>query len=262
MAKHANAEIRCEQRDRTEAEGIDQDKMALIGSHWGAKWEQIYEILFPGAPIPYPCMSHSDIWDQVWALANRRLDVEFEEPPESSNGASSPTSRSLDEFSQSAVLMLVDAQLRLRLSSEVAPIEDNLRVHIVDIVRRCQSAVAASFLRSEEQPTGIELSTQVTIQGDGPEQHITRAPIVDNTNEATTIASVFYEEPPFVTYGDIGLESSHDSTLSFQAQTNDSDYESRTSSCRCHCHLGIGSSQKLSGNKVLSVRSSNMLKST
>ena len=55
MASHANAEERCEQREPQALEGVDQDKMRLITDTWGVSWEGIYEILFPGAPIPSPC---------------------------------------------------------------------------------------------------------------------------------------------------------------------------------------------------------------
>lgn len=55
MALHANAEKRCERKEPQALEGVDQDKMRLITETWGVSWEQIYDILFPGAPIPSPC---------------------------------------------------------------------------------------------------------------------------------------------------------------------------------------------------------------
>ena len=55
MAVHANSEERCEQRDPQAQEGIDQDKMRMITDTWGISWEGIYEILFPGEPVPSPC---------------------------------------------------------------------------------------------------------------------------------------------------------------------------------------------------------------
>ena len=55
MALHANAEERCEQREPRAIEGVDQDKMRMITETWGISWEGIYEILFPGAPVPNPC---------------------------------------------------------------------------------------------------------------------------------------------------------------------------------------------------------------
>lgn len=55
MALHANAEERCERRDPQMLDGVDQDKMRMITETWGVSWEGIYEILFPGAPVPSPC---------------------------------------------------------------------------------------------------------------------------------------------------------------------------------------------------------------
>lgn len=55
MVSHANTEERCEQREHGAPDGVDQDKMRLITESWGVSWEGIYEILFPGAPVPSPC---------------------------------------------------------------------------------------------------------------------------------------------------------------------------------------------------------------
>ena len=54
LSVHSAEKERCLKRDRQQ-EGIDQYKMDLIESHWGATWEKIYEIIFPGAPMPTPC---------------------------------------------------------------------------------------------------------------------------------------------------------------------------------------------------------------
>lgn len=53
MQSHANQNVRCEEREPLR-EGIDPRKMRLISSSWGVSWDKIYEILFPGAPIPSP----------------------------------------------------------------------------------------------------------------------------------------------------------------------------------------------------------------
>ncbi len=54
MTNHANEDVRCETRD-PQPEGINHTKMAWITNRWGATWESIYGILFPGAPVPDPC---------------------------------------------------------------------------------------------------------------------------------------------------------------------------------------------------------------
>ena len=58
MTLHANAQDRCEQGDPQTLEGVDNDKMRMITDTRGITWEGIYEILFPGAPIPSPCSSY------------------------------------------------------------------------------------------------------------------------------------------------------------------------------------------------------------
>ena len=57
MSLHLNAEERCRQQEPQIVEGVDEEKMRLITETWGVSWEGIYEILFPGAPIPSPCES-------------------------------------------------------------------------------------------------------------------------------------------------------------------------------------------------------------
>ena len=54
MGEHANVEPRCDRRIG-QPEGVDQEKLDHIFSTRGPTWEKIYEILFPGAPIPSPC---------------------------------------------------------------------------------------------------------------------------------------------------------------------------------------------------------------
>ena len=55
MSRHVNADLRCEASPTQLEEGISQEKMLLINSKWGATWEEIFEVLFPGAPVPSPC---------------------------------------------------------------------------------------------------------------------------------------------------------------------------------------------------------------
>ena len=55
MALHANAEQRCERSELQVQEGVDQDKMRMITETRGISWDGIFEILFPGAPVPSPC---------------------------------------------------------------------------------------------------------------------------------------------------------------------------------------------------------------
>lgn len=65
MTLHANAEERCERKEPQIQEGVDQEKMRMITETWGVSWEGIYEILFPGAPIPSACKCNHD---RLWIL--------------------------------------------------------------------------------------------------------------------------------------------------------------------------------------------------
>ena len=53
--RHVNADPRCEARPPQIEDGISEEKMLLINSKRGATWEDVFGILFPGAPIPSPC---------------------------------------------------------------------------------------------------------------------------------------------------------------------------------------------------------------
>ena len=55
MSLHLNMEERCKQEEPQIIEGVDEEKMRLITETWGVSWEGIYEVLFPGAPVPSPC---------------------------------------------------------------------------------------------------------------------------------------------------------------------------------------------------------------
>ena len=54
LVSHTNEENQCAQRLPC-PEGVDQSKMDQILGRWGATWEGIYEIIFPGARVPDPC---------------------------------------------------------------------------------------------------------------------------------------------------------------------------------------------------------------
>ena len=52
---HSNDDVRCD-RHEPQPQGLIQPKMELISSKRGATWDAIFEILFPGAPVPSLCM--------------------------------------------------------------------------------------------------------------------------------------------------------------------------------------------------------------
>src|SRR6266536_1208567 len=55
LADHTRHEEQCPIMPQQAMEGLTQHKWDLIKSKWGATWSDIYEIIFPGAPVPSPC---------------------------------------------------------------------------------------------------------------------------------------------------------------------------------------------------------------
>ncbi|KAL2040510.1 hypothetical protein N7G274_006489 [Stereocaulon virgatum] len=128
MSVHANEYRRCDRRD-PQMEGISRDKLDLIESSWGASWEKMFEIIFPGAPVPSPFFEAQD-----QSIQN--------------TSPSFPASGELGDFevyNRTALPLLVEAHLHAIVSTEMAPVEESLRIMLVDIVRRCQATVAQNF---------------------------------------------------------------------------------------------------------------------
>ena len=76
------------------------------------------------------------------------LDYKAEDFPLDNLEPSSPASRELRDFetyNRTALPLLVEANLRAIVESQIAPIEERVRAMVVDIVRTCQSTVARNF---------------------------------------------------------------------------------------------------------------------
>jgi hypothetical protein len=234
MARHANEEIRCERTDRPQPEGVDQDKMRLITSSWGATWTQIYGILFPGAPIPSP----------------------YYEPPSSppDRGTALPPSPASQEivdfesYSRRALPTLVEANLQAIVGAEMAPIEESLRTLLVDIVRRCQSTVAQNFQRLHGAKPNSNSSTRSPSLGSVPIQQPLPQPSIVNQ------ALHHYQEPPFQSLeagvSDWGSRlENHVHVEGSQAPFSDSGYGSAVNHdpCDCPCHLNNNFGDAVSG---------------
>ncbi|KAL8791001.1 MAG: hypothetical protein Q9195_006075 [Heterodermia aff. obscurata] len=75
----------------------------------------------------------------------------------------SPQSRSFADFeaySRTELPRLVEANLQVIVSSEMAPLEESLRAMLVDIVRRCQSTVVQNYGRIHSPPAGEIAGTE------------------------------------------------------------------------------------------------------
>ena len=69
------------------------------------------------------------------------LETTRERSPQSQNFAD------FEAYSRTELPRLVEASLQAIVSTEMAPLEENLRAMLVDIVRRCQSTVAQNYGR-------------------------------------------------------------------------------------------------------------------
>ena len=219
LARHLNEESRCERTD-PQPEGIDENKMLLITSNRGATWDEIYEILFPGAPIPKPYY------------------VTQSPPRERATTVSaSPASQEIADFetySSRALPLLVEANLQALVSAEMAPLEDSLRTLLVDIVRRCQSTVAQNFQRLQGAKPGVGSASSLT-----PDALPCGPPQPAKINQAL----LHYQEPPFQAT-DVAVSNTIPLIPHERTPFSDSGYGSGVNQvwCDCPCHFdNIGS---------------------
>ncbi|KAL8950566.1 MAG: hypothetical protein Q9222_003400 [Ikaeria aurantiellina] len=220
LTNHANEEVRCERRD-PRPEGISTEKMTLITSKWGATWDQIYSILFPGAPLPSP--------------------YHDQEISEGAGGHQSPQSQDLANFeayTRVELPRLVEARLQSIVNAEVTPLEDSLRATIVDIVRQSQSTVAENYNRVRTTPpvTTPRMNdsasyTPLLRAGSNDVWGILQHP--QNTQEdggsLNNTSAMHYEEPPFWTQTEDDLFSVPESLLPMRhplSASNDSGFQS------------------------------------
>lgn len=221
MARHANEETRCERTD-PQPEGIDQDRMRLITSSWGATWSKIYEILFPGAPVPSP-------YYETPSLPQERSDA-FPTTPASQGIAD------FEAYNRRALPLLVEANLQAIVDAEMAPLEGSLRTMLVDIVRRCQSTIAQNFQRMQESESHSSNSELAP----APDA-ISKEPPAAAPPQPTkpTRSALHYQEPPFQPEAgqlDWGLPcANHSQNRNLQDLISDSGYGSGVNVDLCDC---------------------------
>ncbi|KAM0798476.1 hypothetical protein BDR22DRAFT_374189 [Usnea florida] len=227
MSVHVNAEERCEQREPQIIDGVDEDKMRLITNTWGASWEDIYEILFPGAPIPSPY-------------------YEAQTPAPDTFESSSPGSRELRDFelySRTTLPLLVEANLRAIVEAHVAPIEERVRAMVVDIVRTCQSTVARNFQLTIAPTLSIHDRTPSSFQTSFSNEntaHKHEEPVHGSAYGSAGDSLNFFQEPsPINAEASASLPTpmyDNDNSINRQTQSQDSGYGTLTEPCSCICH--------------------------
>ena len=126
----------------------------------------------------------------------------------------SPQSRGFADFeaySRTELPRLVEANLQAMINAEMAPLEENLRAMLVDIVRRCQSTVAQNYGRINspiartESPPFHPIQTlppnfqSTTIQGSRPS-------LLPTTEHTSTQDSGLSSHEPSTTFRRSGPE--------------------------------------------------------
>lgn len=137
---------------------------------------------------------------------------------------------------------MVEANLQAIIDARIAPMADDLRNLVVDIVRRCQSNVSQDYQRNQQlatasQPAPWTIQTQglesIPTQSDSA---VTHYPAMKMTHSAPD----YFSEPNFVAAEASSMASIPMPTNSQAEQPNsdaqDSGYASLLDGCKCNCH--------------------------
>ena len=170
-------------------------------------------------------------------------DYEVDEVSTESVEPSSPQSeelRNFETYNRTALPLLVEANLRAIVESQIAPIEERVRAMIVDIVRTSQSTVARNFnsmnaptssADDETQPHSqtVRLAELGALSIDEPAQTFG----VDDADHPSEL----YHEPPHL---NAEVSATFPDSVSIatgsQNHSSDSGYSSLPNSCACSCH--------------------------
>ena len=172
----------------------------------------------------------------------------------------SPRSQELRDFeayNRTTLPLLVEANLRAIVESQIAPIEERVRAMVVDIVRTCQSTVARNF-HFTIAPGSIAgdrmQSSSQTIASPERAAYTLGEPAQTNLVGTVDNSLDFFHEPPHLnaeaSASIPGPVSNHNSFGSHQSSHSDSGYASLPSSCNCSCHGYSNSWNTANGEKL------------
>ena len=188
------------------------------------------------------------------------LDYEADNLLQDSLEPASPRSQELRDFeayNRTTLPILVEANLRAIVESQIAPIEERVRAMVVDIVRTCQSTVARNFLTiSSPSSNNSQLQSSSQIK-----------PSIENSvhshRDSTQLSMDgmggnsldFFREPPHLNAEASALvpDLTHApySVTESQSQNSDSGYGSLPNTCGCSCHHYLNTSNLANGKKLL-----------
>ena len=166
--------------------------------------------------------------------------------------ASSPRSQELQDFeayNRTALPILVEANLRAIVESQVAPIEEHVRAMVVDIVRTCQSTVAHNF-RSTIAPNSstndrMQPSLQPITSIESTAHSLAEPAQLPSNDTAGNSMDFFREPPPLNAEASASLPMplyNHSNVTGHHSQSSDSGYGSlldpgsSLQPCSCSCH--------------------------
>ena len=158
----------------------------------------------------------------------------------------SPRSQELRDFeayNRTTLPLLVEANLRAIVESQIAPIEERVRAMVVDIVRTSQSTVARNF-HFTIAPASIAgdrmQSSSQTIASPERAMHTHGEPAQTDSVGIVDNSLNFFREPPHLnaeaSASAPGPVSDYNSFSRHQNSYSDSGYASLPSSCNCSCH--------------------------
>lgn len=141
--------------------------------------------------------------------------------------------------------LLVEANIQSIINAEMAPIEENVKRLVVDIVRRCQSTVARNFEQMKGMRSGANNFTRSSGQSfamaQTTEEAVPRSQI--GLPDSPQPPMLFNEEPPHMAMDTVpaSVGQSHETVSgpSQETQFFDSGYGSSFDLCSCNCHFSI-----------------------
>ena len=170
-------------------------------------------------------------------------DYGVDEVPAENVEPSSPRSeelRNFETYNRTALPLLVEANLRAIVESQIAPIEERVRAMVVDIVRTSQSTVVRNFNRMNVPTSSTDDEMQPNLQRVSSAElgpHISEEPAQTSGIDGADHPSELYHEPPHLNAeASASFPDPGSIATGSQNHSSDSGYSSLLNSCPCSCH--------------------------
>jgi hypothetical protein len=251
LAAHLKEEIRCPKLDQPPVEGIPQQRWDMIKSRWVASWSNIFEIIFPGAPIPSPCTCAIIFIFLLHPTNSQTVDYDIEaemdlpRPP-------SPSSQEVadyEAYQRTELPRLVEAMLEAMFQARTDHFEERHKLNFLDIVQSAQSSLNHRWEIRKAQSSSsraLQLSSKAADDhnlASGP-QRISNPTVMQSATTTTnsSLAPSAYEiPPPLDRFGELLSREVLQDTQNLAplhpqiSDSNDSGYGSLTFEGWCQC---------------------------